>query len=132
MDNAYFMYAAMCLFLISYIPFIIVEYRQRNTYVLYIRNIPDRIIICSGLILAMTYNIQTNNKTLIICNLPQLCLEISVLLTKFWYCVIIHNCLSSKTDHYPQVEELHTSDSYVDNKKIEIIVDIVSPLFEQK
>lgn len=132
MDNAYLMYAAMCLFMISYVPFILVEYKHRHMYAIYIRNIPERLVICSAMILGFTYSVRTNNMTLIVCYSPQLCLEICVLMAKFWYCIVIHNCLPSQEikEDKPYVESLRTSGRFVDNGKIEIIVDTVSPLFD--
>ena len=94
MDNAYLLYAASFVFMISYVPFIIVEYKNRHVYAIYIRNIPERMVICTGMILGFSYAIRTNNPTLIIGYTPQLCTEICVLLAKVWYCVIRRHCFS--------------------------------------
>jgi len=96
MDDKIFMYTALCLFLISYVPLIRVEYKQRHRYELCIRNLPERLIISTAMVFGMTYYIRTNNTTLIICAIPQLSLETCILLSKFWYCVIVRNKIQTQ------------------------------------
>jgi len=62
MANEYLMYAATCFYFICYVPELYANYKNKNAN---IYNLPEKILLLFGTVLAFTYAIQLGNISII-------------------------------------------------------------------
>ena len=88
MSYDYLMYGATILYLTCYVPELYANYINKNANVY---NVPEKIIMLSATILALSYSVLTNNSALMINYAPNVALDIVALLMRLYYAFCSRN-----------------------------------------
>ena len=101
MSYDYLMYGATILYLTCYVPELYANYINKNANVY---NVPEKIIMLSATILALSYSVLTNNSALMINYAPNVALDIVALLMRLYYAFCSRNA-HKNTDQWSESSE---------------------------
>lgn len=98
MANEYLMYAATCFYFICYIPELYANYKNKNAN---IYNLPEKILLLIGTLLAFSYAVQLGNISIITNYGLALGIDIIAIIMRGYYVVSNHkkiNIISEQTE----------------------------------
>lgn len=98
MANEYLMYAATCFYFICYIPELYANYKNKNAN---IYNLPEKILLLIGTVLAFSYAVQLGNISIITNYGLALGIDIIAIIMRGYYVVSNHkkkNIISEQTE----------------------------------
>ena len=115
MNPDYFMYSATFIYLVSTIPDIYANYKNKNAN---LYNLMDKGLMLIACCLGLTFGIFTNNMPVIINYLPSVFLDIFSLTLRIYY------ASQNKFKSLPGIQNTSTIIEIKDSEEIEIVVEV--------